>query len=615
MSVCGIAGSPPLAFPSVLGLLSTGRALMSLRKSLTLVVLTGLCLAIGSVPAQAADGFLLDVSKGQKPNDTGSDGESKMTIEKLPDLGPALKVVFAPGDSFGDRSARVKNWTTYSFLRFEVLNPSREKVGIELNVNHKRTTAYESRVVREISLDPGRNTVRIPIEELVNVDGSAPDLSSVGKWYIAVGEDQSPTLYFSSFLLQGADSPEPVPPNAVPANTVPANVVPRNVVPAINALAPGILPGNGFRVQGKVGDLNVDLIITPLSPQPAVPPAPGAEGIPGIPQSAAPVPVFGDPARVARIRAAKMPPVRGVVNFDTPEADAILSALEVYPADNPWNLDVSNWPLHPQSSELVATVGSDKPFRVNYDMGFSIIPPNQKHVALGNVEYADESDEGPFPIPNSVPIEGWPLAYRDKGVSLEQVQRNTLNEEGDRHAIVLDPTNRMLYEFFNVKRTDGGWDVSQASVFDLKSNKLRPDGWTSSDAAGLPIFPAVVRYDELKRGMVEHAMRVTVPRSRRAYVYPATHQAGHGDEENLPRMGERLRLRADFPIDGFSPEATAILKGLKKYGMLVADNGISWAISVAPDARIPDIHAEMRKLKGSDFEVIQAPEGYQPPME
>ncbi|MCC7425039.1 MAG: hypothetical protein IT428_32620 [Planctomycetaceae bacterium] len=588
---------------------------MSLRTRISTVVLTGLCLAIGSVTVQAADAYLLDVGKGQKPNDTGSDGETKMTIEKLPDLGSALKVVFASGDSFGDRSARVKNWKPYAYLRFEVLNPSREKVGIELNVNHKRTTAYETRVVREITLDPGRNTVRIPLDELLNVDGSAPDLTSVGKWYIAVGEDQSPTLYFSSFVLQGADSPEPVPPNAVPANTVPANVGPPNGIPAINAIPPGVLPGNGFRVQGKVGDLNVDLIITPLAPQPTVPAAPGASGIPGIPQSARPVSVSGDDARLARIRAAKMPQIRNVVSFDTPEADVILSALEVFPADNPFNLDVSQWPLHPQSSDLVSTIGRDKPFRVNYDMGFSIIPPTQKRVDIANVEYADESDEGPFPIPNNVPIEGWPLSYRGKGVSLEQVQRNTLNEEGDRHAIVLDPTNRMLYEFFNVKRTDGGWDVSQASVFDLKSNKLRPDGWTSADAAGLPIFPAVVRYDELKRGMVEHAMRVTVPRSRRAYVYPATHQAGHGDDENLPRMGERLRLRADFPMEGFSPEATAILKGLKKYGMFVADNGISWAISVAPDARIPDMHAEMRKLKGSDFEVIHAPEGYQPPTE
>src|SRR5262245_52366894 len=171
----------------------------------------------------------------------------------------------------------------------------------------------------------------------------------------------------------------------------------------------------------------------------------------------------------------------------------------------------------------------------------------------------------------------------------------------------------MLYEFFVMKKTDSGWQAAQASTFDLKSNKLRPDGWTSADAAGLPIFPAVVRHDELQRGMVEHALRVTVRRTRRTYVYPATHYASRLTNADLPRMGERLRLRKDFDVSGFSPNAQAILKGLKKYGMFVADNGIEWAISVAPDPRIPEMHEEMRRVKGSDFEVVVAPPGYQPP--
>jgi hypothetical protein len=165
----------------------------------------------------------------------------------------------------------------------------------------------------------------------------------------------------------------------------------------------------------------------------------------------------------------------------------------------------------------------------------------------------------------------------------------------------------MLYEFYQARKTDSGWVAAQASIFDLKSNKLRPDGWTSADAAGLPIFPAVVRYDELQRGRVEHAMRVTVRKTRRAYVYPATHYASRLTDPDLPRMGERLRLRQDFDIRGFSPPVQAILKGLKKYGMFVADNGIDWAISVAPDDRIPDLHAELRKIKGSAFEVVQRP--------
>jgi hypothetical protein len=164
-----------------------------------------------------------------------------------------------------------------------------------------------------------------------------------------------------------------------------------------------------------------------------------------------------------------------------------------------------------------------------------------------------------------------------------------------------------LYEFYQMKKTDGGWTCSQSSVFDLASNKLRPAGWTSADAAGLPIFPAIVRYDELKRGMVEHAMRVTVRKSRRAYVHPATHFASRLTDVNLPRMGERFRLKQDYNISGFSPEVQAILKGLKKYGMLVADNGIEWAISIAPDPRIPVLHEELRRIKGSAFEVVEAP--------
>ena len=171
----------------------------------------------------------------------------------------------------------------------------------------------------------------------------------------------------------------------------------------------------------------------------------------------------------------------------------------------------------------------------------------------------------------------------------------------------------MLYEFYQLQKTDDGWQATQASIFDLKSNKLRPDGWTSADAAGLPIFPLVVRYDELQRGVVEHALRVTVAKTRRAYVYPATHFASELTDENLPRMGERIRLRQDYDVSGHSPEVQTILKGLQKYGMLVADNGIDWAISVTPDPRIPELHAELRKVQGSDFEVVEPPAGYEAP--
>ncbi|MBX9625109.1 MAG: hypothetical protein K2X82_14985 [Gemmataceae bacterium] len=323
------------------------------------------------------------------------------------------------------------------------------------------------------------------------------------------------------------------------------------------------------------------------------------------------------PARLDRIKAAKMPAVTKPVMFDTPEADAILSALEVFPPDNPWNTPVADWPVHPDSAKLVASVGADKPLRYNPDMGFVLVPPDQPKVPVKVTAYAGESDKGPFPVPGITPIEGWPVFYlrnpKLKGLTLDEVQRNTRNEDGDRHAIVVDPTNRKLYEFFGTWKTAGGWLAAQASAFDLASNKLRPDGWTSADAAGLPIFPAVVRYDELKRGMVDHALRVTVRRSRKAYVYPATHFASRLNDPSLPRMGERFRLRQDFDVSGFSPEVQAILKGLKRYGMLVADNGIEWAVSVTPDPRIPVLHAELRKVKGSDFEAVVPPPGYKPP--
>jgi hypothetical protein len=327
--------------------------------------------------------------------------------------------------------------------------------------------------------------------------------------------------------------------------------------------------------------------------------------------------VSGDPARVERIRKTKMPKIDKPIMFDTSEADAILSALEVFPEDNPWNLVVSDWPLHPNSQKIIASIGVNKPLRYNPDMGFVLVPPDQKKLDLKLVSYPDESDKGPFPIPDNVPIEGWPANYKRnaklKDTTLDDVQRDKLKENGDRHALVVDPTNRMLYEFYQLKKVDGGWQAACEATFDLKSNKLRPDTWTSSDAAGLPIFPAVVRYDELKRGDVEHAMRVTVVKTRRAYVYPATHFASRLTDENLPRMGERIRLKKDFDTSRFSPEVKAILEGLKKYGMLVADNGIDWAISCAPDERIPVLHDELRKVKGSDFEVVVPHEGFKPP--
>jgi len=298
-------------------------------------------------------------------------------------------------------------------------------------------------------------------------------------------------------------------------------------------------------------------------------------------------------------------PLTQPVLFNTREADAIVSKLQVFPADNPWNQVVTNWPLHANSKAIIAGIGADKPLRYNPDMTFVLVPPDQPKIPVTITAYPDESDKGPYPVPDNLPIEGWPMSYR--GQSLTDVQFDRRQQGGDRHGIVVDPVNRMLYEFFAIRRTATGWEAAQASIFDLKSNKLRPAGWTSADAAGLPIFPAVVRYDELQRGEINHALRVTIRRTRRAFVAPATHYASRLTDESLPRMGERIRLRQDFDVAGFSPEVRTILRALQRYGMFVADNGIEWAISVTPDERIPSLHKELRRVRGADFEVVVPP--------
>jgi hypothetical protein len=304
----------------------------------------------------------------------------------------------------------------------------------------------------------------------------------------------------------------------------------------------------------------------------------------------------GQPARLTR-----------PVLFDTPEADRILSAMQIFPADNPWNEDISNRPVHPDSAAIIRSIGADKPLGYNLDMNFVLVPPDQPGVPVRVTMYPEESDPGPFPIPANAPIENWPLSRNEDrgalpkpGMTLERFQREGT---GDRHLIVVDPANHRLHEFWQARLTDAGWEASQASTFNLASNTLRPERWTSSDAAGLPIFPAVVRYDEVARGVVAHAMRVTVRRTRREFVYPARHFASSQTDPNLPRMGERLRLRKDFDTSRFPPHARAILEGLKRYGMFVADNGGDWLMSIAPDRRLRELET-LARVKGADFEVI-----------
>ena len=299
------------------------------------------------------------------------------------------------------------------------------------------------------------------------------------------------------------------------------------------------------------------------------------------------------------------------VLFDTPEADAILGHLKIFPADNPWNTAVVAHPVRSDSNALIASIGADVSLAWNLDMNFVLIPSVQPPVHVVVDDYADQSDPGPFPIPGNAPIEGWPLAESSGGAvapnpqeSLAAIQREG---SGDRHMIVVDPARGKLVELLEARLGTIGWQAAQSSVFDLSSNALRPADWTSADAAGLPIFPAIVRYDDVASGVVRHAMRFTAPRTRNAYVHPARHFAGASDDPALPRMGERLRLRADFDTTPFSPHARAVLEGLKIYGMMLADNGRPWAISVAPDRRIEGLEA-LKQVRGRDFEVVDAGE-------
>ncbi len=281
--------------------------------------------------------------------------------------------------------------------------------------------------------------------------------------------------------------------------------------------------------------------------------------------------------------------------------DLALPARGVFPADNPWNRDISREPVDPNSAALVKSIGLEKPLHPDFGTTYQGAPNGIPFVVVGGnqprapvqFQYKDESDPGPYPIPPDAPIEGGPSA------------------KGDRHVIVIDRDAWKLYELFSAHPEAGGksWRAGSGAIFDLASNKLRPAGWTSADAAGLPVFPGLVRYDEvMEKKAILHALRFTCVRTRHAYVAPATHFASRLTDANLPPMGMRVRLRADFDISKFPPEAQVILTALKKYGMLLADNGSDWFLSGAPDPRWNDDALNtLKRVKGHDFEVIQMP--------
>ena len=269
----------------------------------------------------------------------------------------------------------------------------------------------------------------------------------------------------------------------------------------------------------------------------------------------------------------------------------------LFPADNPWNQPVDTAPLDPNSDAIVALIGAGKAFHPDFGASYNggpfgipyiVVTGTQARVGV-TFDYDDESDPGPYPVPPGAPIEGGAAS------------------SGDRHVLIVDRDAWKLYELYAAyPQADGSWHAGSGAVFDLMSNALRPAGWTSADAAGLPILPGLVRYDEVTAGVITHALRFTVNRSRRAYLAPARHWASSDTSSLRPPMGMRVRLKAGYDISGFPPSAQVVLRALKTYGMIVADNGSDWYVSGVADSRWNDgeINA-LKQLRGSDFEVVR----------
>jgi hypothetical protein len=277
-----------------------------------------------------------------------------------------------------------------------------------------------------------------------------------------------------------------------------------------------------------------------------------------------------------------------------------IAGCPLFPADNIWNTPVDTLPVHPRSDAYVATMGAGEHVHADFGSGewppgsgspigipYVVVPGTQPVVEV-RFGYADESDPGPYPIPPDAPIEGGPAAT------------------GDRHVLVIERETCTLYELFDAwPQADGSWEAGSGAVFDLRSHALRPAGWTSADAAGLPILPGLVRYPETAGGEIRHAIRFTAPRTQRAYVWPARHDASSRTGLEYPPMGVRFRLKADFDTSGFSPQARVILSALKSYGMILADNGAPWYLSGVPDERWDnDVLHELHRVRGADFEAV-----------
>src|SRR5881392_4127461 len=305
--------------------------------------------------------------------------------------------------------------------------------------------------------------------------------------------------------------------------------------------------------------------------------------------------------------------------FNTPEADPIVSAMQIMPVTNPWNEDISQRPRLANSDVMIAQIKSDlsptrQTLRAFYELNYVLVPDNQPRLTIPFLDYPDESDldggtfpNGKYPIPPNMPIESWPKGTGT--LSLSQWQMDVNNNGGDRHGITVAPGSGLFWETWQMKLTQSGWQASNGAKFDLNSNALRPAGWTSGDAAGLPMFPATVRYDECERRMVEHALRLVVKKTRREYIYPANHYASTiaATSTQYPAMGQRFRLKSSFVVpSGWTLEEKAVCYALKKYGAVVADNsGGFFSISVCPDDRFSaNALDNLSTIDVSNFEVI-----------
>jgi hypothetical protein len=267
----------------------------------------------------------------------------------------------------------------------------------------------------------------------------------------------------------------------------------------------------------------------------------------------------------------------------------------VFPSDNPINEEVATLPESPNSQAYVESIGLEAHLHPDfgnnpgYGIPYEVVGAGQPKVPVKFTAYKSESDPGPYPIPTDAAIEGG--GKRGKG---------------DKHVLVVQEGSCTLYELYKASRRGEGWKALSGAVFNLRSNALRPEGWTSADAAGLPIFPLLARYQDVSEGAIEHALRVTVPRSERGYIHPATHFASTSSDPSLPPMGLRLRLKASFPVSGYSGQALVILQALKRYGLIVADNGSPWYITGAPSPGWDEASLNtLKQVPGSAFEAVE----------